>query len=254
VGQAEAVDRRAEHARANPPRRPPHPSAGVGLRPPSSGPASPLKHRYSVGLRPLASGQPESWPSRRYLRRVGRDGYPLMDGTFWSAHDPGDLPWLVAAGYLLASCMAVWAASRTTVRSERWFWWIATAGLLFLAVNKQLDLQTLLTDVVRGVATRGGWFEQRRAAQAAFITGVALLALVMAAFLAWLALKSRSGVKLAFLGLTLLGAYILVRGALFNHFDAPLGGIPSAVRDNNYLELGCILVVIAGQLRAVFAR
>ena len=174
--------------------------------------------------------------------------------SFWSAHDPGDLPWLIVAAYVLASGIAAWAASRTTLGPERRFWWIATAGLLFLAVNKQLDLQTDLTQSFREIATRGGWFEQRRAAQGAFIAGAALLSLAVAAYLTWLAMKSRSGVKLALLGLVCLGAYMLLRGALFNHVDSPLGRIASGVRDHNYLELGCILIVIAGEFRAAFRR
>jgi len=174
--------------------------------------------------------------------------------SFWSAHDAGDLPWLVAAAYLLASGLAAWAALRTSFRLESRFWWIAAVGLLFLALNKQLDLQTLLTETLREVATRDGWFEQRRAAQAAFVGAIVLLSLAMAAYLARLAWESGAGVKLTFLGLALLGAYVLSRAALFNHLETPIGRIASDVRAHGNLELGFIVVVIVGEVWSIFRR
>ena len=44
-----------------------------------------------------------------------------------------------------------------------------------LGVNKQLDLQTLFTQLARDLAMAQGWYEERRRYQVAFIIAIGLL-------------------------------------------------------------------------------
>ena len=60
--------------------------------------------------------------------------------------DPTVYGWLAAAAYALGALLC-WRASRRAPARERKFWLIAMALLAFLAINKQLDLQTLFAGV-----------------------------------------------------------------------------------------------------------
>jgi hypothetical protein len=161
-------------------------------------------------------------------------------------HDTGNLPWVIVAAYGLAAILAAMAAFGAEARSERRFWVIATVGLLFLGINKQLDLQTHLSDFFREVARRGGWYKQRRPLQVAFIALDALIGLGIGIYLMRLAVAAGAGVRIAMIGLVLLGAYIVLRAASFHHVDSLLGRMVNHVKVHNYVELSCILVVIVG--------
>ena len=53
-------------------------------------------------------------------------------------------------------------------------WRLLALGLLFLGINKQLDLQTLLIDLGRQAALAGGWSGERRRVQLAVCAVLAL--------------------------------------------------------------------------------
>jgi hypothetical protein len=84
--------------------------------------------------------------------------------------DPTPLGWITVAAYAAAAVLA-WrnagAARRTAVPHS--FWIALTALMLALGINKQLDLQTWLSQAGRDLAIAQGWWEQRRAVQAVFI-------------------------------------------------------------------------------------
>ena len=78
--------------------------------------------------------------------------------------DPSVMGWATVAAYGACALLAFWAARVRPADDRRCFWFWVTVGLLMvvLAVNKQLDLQTLFTDIGRQVARHQGWIEQRR--------------------------------------------------------------------------------------------
>lgn len=172
---------------------------------------------------------------------------------FLSAHDHGVGPWVVVAGYGVACALAVLAARRSG-DDERRFWWAVAFGLLLLGINKQLDLQTDLTVFVRGRALAEGWYAQRRAVQADFIHALALATLGVLAGLAWLTRRARTGVRVALAGVALLGAFVLLRAASFHHVDSALVARFAGTRVHLLIELGGIMVVAGGALRALFRR
>ena len=66
--------------------------------------------------------------------------------------------------------------------------------LIVLGINKQLDFQTLLTEIGRKIAHAQGWYEQRQEVQVIFVS---LLMLIGAAGLLTFTLKStKAGVAL----------------------------------------------------------
>jgi uncharacterized membrane protein len=88
-----------------------------------------------------------------------------------------------------------------------------------LGCNKQLDLQTLLTDTLREVARSMGWYKERRAAQLAFVVAIFVAAVAVAISVIRVTRTSHLTVKLASAGLLILVSYVFVRAASFHHLD-----------------------------------
>jgi hypothetical protein len=61
---------------------------------------------------------------------------------------------------------------------------------LALGINKQLDLQTALTELGRVLAYDQGWYEERQTVQVWFIVGVAITCITTAIILLIWARKS----------------------------------------------------------------
>ena len=168
-----------------------------------------------------------------------------LSSGIWRASfgDPTILGWLTVVLYLLAggACYRAGRRSRPATR-QRLFWWVLSVIVVFLGVNKQLDLQSLLTDFAKGLARAQGWYENRRAVQSAFVAGFALAAL---AFALWMAVLARGGgwaAWTALAGLSSLGLYVVIRAATFNHLTG----------EDPRLSLGAAFE-IAGTLAISFA-
>jgi hypothetical protein len=129
--------------------------------------------------------------------------------------------WIITLAYLIATALCLGAA-RSAGGKEVRFWKAAGLCLLLLGLNKQLDLQTLLTDQARQWARAGGWYQDRRTYQAIFILLIALLGIcgmwkLVAAFR-----SSGRALKGAILGLSLTLLFVLIRAASFHHVDEVL--------------------------------
>ena len=95
--------------------------------------------------------------------------------------------------------------------------------LLALGVNKQLDLQTLLTEVGRGMAKAQGWYPMRQRYQDVFLGSVAVAGLAVLVVLGFLARRTLLRRGPALVGVVLLVCFVLVRAASFHHVDRQLG-------------------------------
>jgi phosphatidylserine synthase len=158
--------------------------------------------------------------------------------------DPTVYGWVVAAAYALGAILC-WRASRRGPTGERRFWRFATALLAFLAINKQLDLQTLFTDVARAMAKLQGWYANRRDYQEGFIAG---LAAAFAAIVLILMLRSRRDrpvVRGTVVGIALILLFVLVRASSIDRIDSMLARHLGGIKINHTLELGSIAIVVA---------
>jgi hypothetical protein len=174
----------------------------------------------------------------------------LIDKIRWRPEigDPSTMGWITVAAYALAAFTCVLAAIRSgrspgTARGSRALWSLVALLMAFLCLNKQLDLQSLLTDIGRVLAWRQGWYEDRREFQKLFI--IALLGFSMASA-AFLLLRYHAFWRRHLLlatGLVFLGTFIAVRAVSFHHFDAFLKWSPGGVRMNWLFELGGIAIV-----------
>jgi hypothetical protein len=160
--------------------------------------------------------------------------------------DPTPMGWATVAGYLVAAVLCVlWAKPGGRGRLLPL---ALAAAMALLAVNKQLDLQSLLTQIGRDLAKSQGWYQDRREYQVAFIAAIAGLAGLGFILLAWLERRRWRECTLALLGLAFLLAFIVVRAASFHHVDHGLGETWAGLRFNWILELGGIALVAAGAI------
>lgn len=171
--------------------------------------------------------------------------------------DPDVTGWLTVIFYLVAALLSLLVWRRLAGQRGRVFWGILTGILVFLALNKQLDLQSAVTAAGKCVARAQGWYGQRRMLQAGFI-GAVLAASVLGLILMTLALRGGVARSLAaMIGLTLLLCFIMIRAISFHGFDHLIGAGDLGVPYNFLFEnFGLLLIALNAvmQLRSVTPR
>lgn len=177
--------------------------------------------------------------------------------------DPTFAGWLTVVLYAVAAVLCHQAARRCArdgasihhQRMEVKLWWCMSIVLWFLCVNKQLDLQTALTEYGRRLASHGGWYHKRRIVQTTFIAGLALLGSFSVGLLTGLAWRMSRSVRWAIVGMCTLVVFVLTRASSFHHVDIFLGSSVLGLRWNWALEIGGICVLIAAAAaRLAFAK
>lgn len=177
----------------------------------------------------------------------------LPDGR-WSPGigDPTAMGWVTVAAYFAAALLCGWCARRESLGARRAFWLCAAGVLALLGVNKQLDLQSWLTQAGRDLAIAQGWYAYRQAVQAAFVVALTFGGL---SCLLWLWRATRTlgeEIRCACLGLAFVALFVVVRAASFHHFDRLLRLELGALRINWIMELGgiaCVAAAAAVRLR-----
>jgi hypothetical protein len=169
--------------------------------------------------------------------------------------DNNVMGWLTVIVYLLAALasarlLPVLGGAEPTIRRERLFWTISAAIMLCLAVNKQLDLQSLVTMLGRCHAQLSGWFDMRRTVQELFVLTMAGVGIVGLGLFVWFLRGVLGRVWLALLGIGFVCGFVVVRAASFHHVDALLGTWMLGLKLNWLLELpGPTLVGLVGLRR-----
>jgi hypothetical protein len=123
--------------------------------------------------------------------------------------------------------------------------------MILLGINKQLDLQSLFTEVGRQVARAQGWMDQRRIVQFWFI--VAFGTTAMGGFLSFAIIRRDlfRRFMLAFTGLSFLLSFIVIRAAGFHHFDQMLGFRFFGAKMNWLLELTGIYAIVVAAFQEI---
>ena len=163
--------------------------------------------------------------------------------------DPTIFGWITVACYFFAVVICGNKAFSLKNAGEGYRFWLCLAlFLLLLGVNKQLDLQTWFTQTLRDSARANGWYEARRPLQALFIAGLAVGILISLVSIRRFLAASWHRHKIAWIGVELLSAFVLMRAASFHHMDVFINHHWLGVRFNVLLEIGAILVIIVGAL------
>lgn len=163
--------------------------------------------------------------------------------------------WLIMAAHAGAA-IACWRAARRADAPEgraagmRRPWVLMSVLMALLCLNKELDLQSLLTDIGRVTARNQGWYRERREFQMAVILGALGVSLAVAVFslLRFRHFWMKNALLLT--GLVLLSTFIAVRAISFHHVDTLLKTRFIGDKMNWFLELSGIAFIWLAAVRA----
>ena len=163
----------------------------------------------------------------------------------WSPNigDPTLWGWATVLHYAAAFLVTALAALRDERNSK--FWVAISLLMLVLCVNKQLDIQSLITAVGRVMAKNSGWYQDRAFYQVVFVWVIAIVGISLAATIGVAKWRSRKSVVTAAFGIVLLIGFVVMRAASFHKIDLVLGISFSAVKLNHIVEnlaIGLILI------------
>ena len=158
--------------------------------------------------------------------------------------DPNVSGWLTVVIYLITFgfCVAVIRVPGST-GARCTFWLMLCFLMLFLALNKQLDLQSLATAVARCAAILQGWYQDRAAFQIGAIASLALIATLSSMVFHWVLRRDLRRNFLALLGLTILLGFVMVRAVGFHYIDVLIGLRLGPIRVNNMLEVSGLILI-----------
>ncbi len=167
--------------------------------------------------------------------------------------DPHIMGWITVVVYAACALAALQLSIRNPFHGpgawrERVFWAGVCALMLCLAVNKQLDLQSLMTAIGRCHAKLNGWYNERQAMQRGFIRALALGALLLALGTAWFLRASLCRNALAVLGLALVLSFVVIRAVGFHDVDKLISTDVMSIRVNWIFELSGLVLILLSAL------
>ena len=130
------------------------------------------------------------------------------------------------------------------------FWFLLAVAFTLLGINKQLDLQSLVTEIGRLVISQLGLYDSRRVLQISFIVVVALVALGILYLLSRILHDLVPKVWLALLGFGITLTFVLIRASSFHNVDVLINLRFLGLRMNWILELTGIFIVAYAAARA----
>jgi hypothetical protein len=168
--------------------------------------------------------------------------------------DPTFMGWFTVGSYFACAILSSFAAKNYKKMDRRsfFFWMLLTLLMGFLVINKQLDLQSLFTEIGRQIARHQGWMEQRRVVQLWFIVFFSISAIAAFILFAFTLRDLFKRFKLAFIGIFFTLSFIIIRAASFHHFEEVLRFRILDLKMNWILELAGIYSVITGALIGVW--
>lgn len=132
--------------------------------------------------------------------------------------DPSPMGWFTVAAYAFAAFLAWRVWSQNHQRNRAWFG--VAALMAFLCLNKQMDLQSLVTDIGREISRLFDQYENRRVYQKIFIFAVLAIVALFGPLFAWKYRRFVAAHKLLTAGLAFLLTFIVIRAISMHHVDA----------------------------------
>ena len=152
--------------------------------------------------------------------------------------------WIVVILYFVTAISCLRAAFRNRSTNERWTWTVLAFLLLSLAIERLVDFESVLVQVVRIRALQERWYAQRELVQVDFIIFITIVCYgAVGTLLIWTR-RAPTSVRVALSATALLCAFVLIRAASLHYIDhIPFKGI---------LEIaGNVTVLLASQNRSV---
>ena len=175
----------------------------------------------------------------------------------WSSAigDPTTAGSITLAAYVTCMVLAVWVAMRAGPGRQRHFWVLTSLLMAFLAVNRQLDLQTALTAMGRCIAQLQGWYQDRQVAQRQIILGLLLTTLAGLALGLYLMRRHLPGHGMALLGLAVVAGFVSVRAVGIHQVDSLINTRVMDLRLDFIVEVsGLVLIALNASGLLITAR
>ena len=164
-------------------------------------------------------------------------------------NDATFIGWATVAAYVIAGAFAWRAAGRANDRFDRTIWLAISLAMLSLAINKQLDLHVLITDIGRFWAIQNDLYQQRRGFQKLFMLAVAAGVAGLTLAGVWFTRGRDPALRLALAGVPVSAGYMLVRAASFHHTDVLMRTTLFGLRWNWTIEVAGIGLTALGAAR-----
>jgi len=172
-----------------------------------------------------------------------------------SIGDPTIIGWVTVAVYFIVAIICLKATfTSSSEKSIKNFWLFLTFFLIALGINKQLDLQSLLTQIGKGIAIEQGLYKDRHIVQAGFIILIGLLGVTALTFLIKTYRNTNFSIKTALTGCVILFSFILIRASSFHHMDIFINMKLVGVKMNWLLELGGLAIIGVGGFRYFYNK
>ena len=169
--------------------------------------------------------------------------------------DPTIIGWVTVAVYFIVAIICLKAAFTSNYEKPiKNFWLFLTLFLIALGINKQLDLQSLLTQIGKDMAISQGWYKDRRLVQAGFIILIGLLGITALTFLIKTYRNANFSIEIALTGCIILFSFILIRASSFHHMDIFINMKLVGVKMNWLLELGGLAIIGLGGFRYFYSK
>ncbi|MFZ9880720.1 MAG: hypothetical protein ACO3QC_04895 [Phycisphaerales bacterium] len=184
----------------------------------------------------------------------------ILSASRWTLGigDPTPIGWTTFGLYLAAAWLSFEAAIRTrrlddlAGRSDwrdeaarrgrlRRFWFGTAAFLLRLGLNKQLDLQRLVTEIGRDFAKEGGWYRDRKPVQIALALALLAAGAVATGWVAWTLRDVAARIGVAIAGLLTLFIFVAARVNSLHAIDEAMRAGPLPMKWSLEI-LGIVLV------------
>lgn len=155
--------------------------------------------------------------------------------------------WMTVLAYFLTSIRLgiktrlAWLSKENII-----FWFCFTLLIIFLGFNKQLDLQSNFTEIMRDMAKEHGWYEQRRPLQFLFVAVMAISLPILVLLVRTSLANSWRRYKIMWLGILLLLVFIVIRAASFHHVDLIFYKAIGSLRFYQALEITAIFIIFIG--------
>lgn len=160
--------------------------------------------------------------------------------------DPTIEGWLICTlyfiGFILSFKKSINVKVNSTVSHKTWTFISLT--LLFLSLNKQLDLQTLISDTGRAIAINLELMEQRHIFKRVFILVVALCGIIFLIKYKENVVSFNKNYHLAFVGMTTLITFVFLRAISFHIFSDTFNNMLENIYFFKALELTSILILL----------
>lgn len=151
----------------------------------------------------------------------------------------GITAWYAVAGVFCLACTGRFDSRRVLPINQifAWFWWFMAGVLIFMAVNKQLDIQLLLADIGRAFTKNQGWYMQRAPVQ---IRVLALGACICLAIVMEMAHKLNGGPKstrFALCGVLVLAVMVVIHMVSSHSIEHALAASVSGISVADAIEI-----------------